>query len=322
MVRSMIRPLIGEGGGVSRLYTKLNGASYYNIPLVEVGIGSVLELTYIASGNYTTQEMIFTSTASTARAYIHSSNVWALASTSTYSAFLDGVQIYSGDVAPTDGLPHVLRIEYLIPTNVNLFGVSSTSSAFFNDYMYNISITGITNTGVYPSGTANWKLDEQGSTTGYLYQDSDNSGTSTQAQGFNISPEDERIDLNELVYNGGFSSGLDGWNVVGTATAAVVNGACELTQTGTYSSVEQSSIPVVVGVTYILYAEVDRGTAQGYFQVRDYSSGAALYQEAPINGICTGTFVALSDKVKMRCHGGGTAGTSTFDNISLKRLIT
>ena len=213
MIRPMIRPMIRSMIRVyKRWFTKLNGTSYYTVAEMELG------------GDFTISFNIKGSNVSVDQAIFDSATFQTIAGdVLIYLDIPDGLQLAVGTGGGFNryvigGLSEILngednrvvitRVGASLITSINgvAFGspIAITTSMLaltggmgggngrnLDGYLYDMEVTGITNAATYPSGTANWKLDEQGSATGYLYQDSANAGTSTQATGFNIAPEDE-----------------------------------------------------------------------------------------------------------------------------------
>jgi hypothetical protein len=135
----------------------------------------------------------------------------------------------------------------------------------------------------------------------------------------------EEPDGVELVYNGGFDEGVDGWldSSIGTGSISASDSKLLLSSYGTSDiGITDQAISTVVGGKYTLSLTIT-STTGSYNSIKLGTSQNGSQYTALNNlgvGIHTYTFVATSATLWIRFNGYYGTGTTTIDNISVQRL--
>jgi hypothetical protein len=125
-------------------------------------------------------------------------------------------------------------------------------------------------------------------------------------------------DITELVTNGTFEGMTTGWTT--TAGVATSNQQLQVTATADFRENANQNIPVAVGKTYKVSVTHNKGTAS-YSRIQ--LTGASGTVNPPTNTSATPvtyttTFVATSSTLNIALYG--SAGTSFYDNVSVKEV--
>jgi hypothetical protein len=135
----------------------------------------------------------------------------------------------------------------------------------------------------------------------------------------------EEPDGVELVYNGGFDDGIEGWldSSIGTGSISASDSKLLLSSYGTSNvGITDQAISTVVGGKYTLSLTIT-STTGSYNSIKLGTSQNGSQYTALNNlgvGIHTYTFVATSATLWIRFNGYYGTGTTTIDNISVQRL--
>ena len=294
----------------SRWFWKGNGASYATIPAAYLGSGSTIELTALLSqrsgnllsfDNYNTDGIYLDTINDKVRAFCYVN--WVLSGApaevaATYGSVVNIKVTIGANLVATLDVDGVTATTNLAILNGEQ-GISQISFRPPNNYgthtIYNLKLTGITNTDVYPSGEAFFALDEYGPDTNYIVSDSKNA------------------DGDELIVNGDFSDEHIEWNTNGTSSLSIVDGAMRISRNvGTFSDQCYQDIPTIPGATYIF-------------------SGSLVSQEALTSIVINETeytawsgtdivFAATSSTTRLSINPAGNLyAASIVDNISIKQ---
>ncbi len=127
----------------------------------------------------------------------------------------------------------------------------------------------------------------------------------------------------ELVTNGDFSDGTNGWGASGEATISVVNGELEVNVTGGGGGfVRTSNIPCIDGRTYIVSIDYRTGTYVG--DVLPIIDNNSLGLITPTSETQTKTWkvVAIGSSFQLAfVRSAAYTGTIYYDNVSVKEAI-
>lgn len=128
----------------------------------------------------------------------------------------------------------------------------------------------------------------------------------------------------ELVVNGDFSDGLNGWTA-NNATLNNVNGELEVTSTGS-SSRAQQPITLAIGKRYLLKFKLRRGTAPNASQLRlgTYAGVSDILSANTLSDVYREIeFTSNASSAVLTIGYGETAAgqTSYWDNISIRELL-
>lgn len=148
--------LIGDG----REYLNSNGMSYGEVVTAELDIGSTVSSDLVSTQAQSAFTSLFDSESATNRLSLRVGADGVTFQVIGGTATLDGSPIVTGvTVFPTDSLLHKYVFTAAITGNVKFYGTNFTNSLMLeNVFQPNFEITGITNTGVYPTGVASWPI--------------------------------------------------------------------------------------------------------------------------------------------------------------------
>jgi hypothetical protein len=237
-------------------------------------------------------------------------------SSSTYRAFINGIQIGSSTTPLADSNLTSLTVGYRESQNYSAKG-----------FISNLRI--IKGTALYTSNfiPPTRKLTRLPGTVLLCCQDSNN--PTQEATGKTITGYGNLTDRNnigaELVSNGTFDSTTTGWTAV-ASTLSVVSNKLRVTITSGYGYAYQI-IPTVIGATYRVdfsyfrstsqpsqWVQVGTSAATSTYGERVSDSAAEIFDNITFTALTTTTYITL------RVNGTNVGEFSTFDNVSAKKL--
>ena len=162
------RRLRGVDSPVSRYYLKLDGVSSFGeVPTAHVGGGGVIEFYFTAPSSSLSdrQYLLDGSAANASQIFLHEDGTVRFNAGAFSSVTLDGVAVTASVTEyPLDGEIHMLTVISSGSAEVaNIGGRGGDGLKSFDGIIYDLKIQGITNTDVYPTGTACWAMSDKGS---------------------------------------------------------------------------------------------------------------------------------------------------------------
>lgn len=321
ILKSILQPVLSASTDLTRWVWALNGMSYGVVPVVE-RLSYTLEFavkgTDIATGN---KVVIGSSTSDTgfvrfrggaldissgASLYMFSG---ITVSNDAYTEYSIDYDYVSGDLTVnniTDNQQQTVNKGSLIHAPWSSIGAKGVArSENLGASLYYLRCNGITSPN-YPSTTFNYTLNKEYSDPYFL-------------------PDIDNPDGAELVVNGDFSDGTNGWIPGGEASPPLTVDSNELTVTsvdGTYGRGYQD-VPVVAGVSYLVSGSVE--CVQGdiaWFIIREAGVQYILAQASTGNTTeFTTVYTAKTNTatIELQTHNTGSPPIVKFKAVSIKQ---